>query len=87
MKIEKLYDEGCVGYNILEVRPVEVHEMLILKEQIEKVVKSHKENSEKKLYINDEQLTQMWAILSVLTEGSSLNEPSAFEKYLKTHEI
>ena len=57
--------------------------MFELNNRIKNVLDSHKEGSEKKEYVSDDDLKLMYAILSVFTKEYSSTQTSAFDDFLK----
>ena len=59
-----------------------MRQMHELNNRIKSVLDSHKEGSEKREYINDDDLNLMHAILSVFTREYSSTQTSAFDDFL-----
>ncbi len=53
-----------------------------LNNRIKNVLDSHKEGSEKKEYVSDDDLKMMYAILSVFTKEYSSTQTSAFDDFI-----
>ena len=81
IKSEKTY--AIVGTSILDINNKEMNQMHELNNRIKNVLDSHKEGSEKKEYISDDDLKLMYAILSTFTKEYADTQTSAFDKFLK----
>lgn len=86
MYVEKNFGNAVISTDITGINSTEMYQMHQMKERVAQVLKSHsqKDNS-KKEYLSDEELTQIWAILSVFTEDYSKGNRSEFDKYVENH--
>ena len=81
---EKSY--AIVGTTISDINNREMRQMYELKNRIKNVLDSHKDNSEKKEYISDDDLRLTHAILSVFTKEYADTQTSTFDDFLKEQE-
>ena len=81
IKSEKTY--AIVGTSILDINNKEMKQMHELNNRIKNVLDSHKEGSEKREYISDDDLKLMHAILSIFTKEYADTQTSAFDEFLK----
>jgi len=84
MNVVKEKAQGIVGYNICDIRPVEMKYMCVVCDKVKSILDNHKDPKAKKEYLGDDDLEKIWAILSVLTRDSELSSrPTEFELFLK----
>lgn len=83
MNIKSNESYGVVSYNIEDVNLNEMRQMAELKDKINNVLESHAKDSEKRKYVNDDDLKLMHAVLSVFTKDYKNNTESAFDAFLK----
>lgn len=83
MEIKSNKTYAIASTDIRDINNKEMRQMHELKERIQNVLNSHKDNSEKKEYISDDDLKLMHAILSVFTKEYSSTQTSAFDKFLE----
>lgn len=86
MKIKGNEAYGIVSTDVMDINNKEMQQMHGLNNRIKNVLNSHKEDSEKKEYISDDDLKLMSAILSVFTKEYSDTQTSAFDDFLKESE-
>ena len=82
MKIKGNKSYGIVSTDVIDINNKEMNQMYELKNRIKNILDSHKEGSEKKEYVSDDDLTLMHAILSVFTKEYALTQTSAFDDFL-----
>lgn len=76
--------EYCLAStDVHDINNKEMRQMHELNNRIKSVLDSHKEGSEKREYINDDDLNLMHAILSVFTKEYANTQTSAFDDFLK----
>ena len=83
MKIISNCEYAIASTDVRNINNKEMRQMHELKTRIKEVLDSHKKESEKKEYINDEELSMMHAILCVFTKEYSSTQTSAFDDMLK----
>ena len=83
MKIESNKSYAIVSTTIRDINNREMRQMHELKNNIKSVLDSHKPDSKEKKYISDDDLTLMYAILSVFTKEYESTQASAFDDFLK----
>lgn len=83
MKIKGNKSYGIVSTDVIDINNKEMQQMYELKNRIKNVLDSHKEGSEKKEYVSDDDLTLMHAVLSVFTKEYADTQTSAFDDFLK----
>lgn len=83
MKIKGNKSYGIVSTDVVDINNKEMNQMFELNNRIKNVLDSHKEGSEKKEYVSDDDLKLMYAILSVFTKEYSSTQTSAFDDFLK----
>ena len=83
MKIKGNKSYGIVSTDIIDVNNKEMQQMYELKNNIKNVLDSHKPDSKEKKYISDDDLTLMYAVLSVFTKEYESTQISAFDEFLK----
>ena len=86
MKIKGNKSYGIVSTDVVDINNKEMNQMFELNNRIKNVLDSHKEGSEKKEYVSDDDLKLMYAILSVFTKEYSSTQTSAFDDFLKEQE-
>lgn len=86
MKIKSEKSYAIVGTTICDINNREMRQMHELKLRVKAVLDSHKDGSEKKEYISDDDLKLMHAILNVFTKEYSDTQTSAFDDELKAME-
>lgn len=82
MEIKQNKTYAIASVDIRDINCREMRQMYELKNRIGDVLNSHKDNSEKKEYINDDDLKLMHAILSVFTKEFADTQTSAFDEFL-----
>lgn len=80
IKFEKSF--AIAGTTIENINNREMRQMHELNNRIKNVLDSHKEGSEKKEYISDDDLKLMHAILSVFTKDFAESQESAFDTWM-----
>ena len=76
--------EYCLAsIDVRDINNKEMRQMYELNNRIKNVLDSHKEGSEKREYISDDDLKLMYAILSTFTKEYADTQTSAFDKFLK----
>lgn len=86
MKTNKNRGEGIVSYDILDLTPAEMQAIIKIRQRIAKIILNHSsEKGEKKMYLGDEELKQIWAILTVLSEDVKSDATTAFDSILDRH--
>lgn len=83
MKIKKDYGQGITSIDILNVNMLEVRQMIELKNRINDVLVNHSEGHEKKIYISDDDLTLMCAVLRTFVGDVETSMTSSFDATLK----
>lgn len=84
MKISKTHGTGVVGYDILDINPLEMHEMCTIRTRVFNVLKSHQKwHKGKKLYLSDDDLETIAAILTEFTKDADKLAESVFSKRKK----
>jgi hypothetical protein len=84
MKINKSHGTGIVSYDILDINPLEMHEMCAIRTRVFTVLKSHQKwHKGKKLYLSDDDLETIAAILTEFTKDADKLAESAFLKRKK----
>ena len=83
MKIISNREIALTSTDVRGINNKEMRQMHELNNRIKAVLDSHKEGSEKREYISDDELKLMSAILSVFTKEYSNTQTSAFDDYLK----
>ena len=86
MKTNKNYGQGVTSIDIIDVNMLEVRQMNELKNKINDVLVNHKEKKEKKIYLSDDDLTLMYAILRTFTKDVDSSMTSSFDETLKEME-
>ena len=87
MKINTKQGYGIVATNIEGINNVEMSQMVEMRQKVKRVLDSHKGNG-KKEYISDSDLTTIFAMLSVFTQGQEDDvNTSAFDDFLKITSI
>ena len=86
MKIKGNKSYGIVSTDVMDINNKEMNQMFGLNNRIKNVLDSHKEGSEKKEYVSDDDLKLMSAILSVFTKEYEPTQTSAFDDFLKEQE-
>lgn len=86
MKIISNREYAICSTDVRGVNNYEMRQMRELNSRIKNILDSHKEGSEKKEYISDDDLTLMHAILSVFTKEYADTQTSAFNDFLKEQE-
>ena len=86
MKIKGNKSYGIVSTDVMDINNKEMNQMFELNNRIKNVLDSHKEGSEKKEYVSDDDLKLMSAILSVFTKEYESTQTSAFDDFLKEQE-
>lgn len=81
MKANKNYGEGVVSYDIFEISNAEMDQMIEMRNRVGEVISNHLTNSDKKIYLSDNELVKVWSILSVLTKDATHRPTSEFEKF------
>lgn len=81
IKLNKQFSIASVS--IENINGKEMRQMHELKNRIKNVLNSHKDNSEKKEYVSDDDLKLMHAILSVFTKEFADTQTSTFDKFLE----
>jgi len=82
MKIISNREFALTSTDVRGINNKEMRQMHELNNRIKSVLDSHKEGSEKREYINDDDLNLMHAILSVFTREYSSTQTSAFDDFL-----
>lgn len=82
MKIILNREYALVSADVRGINNREMRQMFELNDRIKAVLDSHKENSEKREYISDDDLKLMHAILSVFTRDYANTQESEFDKFL-----
>lgn len=82
MTIKSNISTGVVGYNIMDVNPNEMGQMVELNNRINDVLASHAKDSKERKYVSDDDLRFMRAILSVFTKEYKGEITSAFTDFL-----
>lgn len=86
MRINSKRGFGVISTSIEEINNVEMRQMVEMKQKVKRILDSHKDN-EKKEYISDDDLTIIFAMLSVFTEGQEDEWfTSSFDDFLKKQE-
>lgn len=83
MKVISNREFALTSTDVRGINNKEMRQMHELNARIVEVLDSHKEGSEKKEYISDEDLNLMHAVLSVFTKDYSNTQTSAFDDFLK----
>lgn len=83
MKIKGNKSYGIVSTDVIDINNKEMQQMYELKNRIKNILDSHKEGSEKKEYVSDDDLKMMHAVLSVFTKEYESTQTSAFDDFLK----
>lgn len=83
MKIISNREYAIASTDVRDINNKEMRQMYELNNRIQDVLNSHKPNSKKKKYINDDDLKLMHAILSVFTKEYKNTQKSAFDDFLK----
>lgn len=84
MNIKKERAQGVVGYDICDIRPVEMQYMVDMCNRVKSILDNHQNKDAQKEYLSDDDLKKIWAILSVFTRESDLStRPSEFEIFLE----
>jgi len=83
MKTNKNYGKGITSIDIIDVNMLEVRQMNELKNRINDVLVNHKEKKEKKIYLSDDDLTLMYAILRTFVQDCDSSMTSSFDETLK----
>ena len=87
MDINKKRAQGVVGYDICDIRPVEMKYMVDMCNRVKAILDNHQNKDAQKEYLSDDDLKKIWAILSVFTRESELStRPSEFETFLAEQE-
>ncbi len=87
MNIKKERAQGVVGYDICDIRPVEMKYMVDMCNRVKNILDNHQNKDAQKEYLSDDDLKKIWAILSVFTRESDLStRPSEFETFLAEQE-
>jgi hypothetical protein len=85
MKISKSHGTGVVSYDILDINPLEMHEMCAIRARVFTVLKSHQKwHKGKKEYLSDDELETIAAILTEFTKDADKLAESIFLKRKKT---
>ena len=80
MKTNANHGSGVVSYDILDLTPAEMDTMLEARETLRANLINHQPGSEqKKEYLSDEQLIDIFCILVRLTEGANLRPTNSFK--------
>ena len=79
MKTTTLTSIGICAYSIEDIRPVDMDAMIEAREILRANLRNHKSNN-KKEYLSDEQLTQMFRILVILTKDCEHRSTSSFKE-------
>jgi hypothetical protein len=82
MKIISNREFALTSTDVRGINNKEMRQMHELNNRIKSVLDSHKEGSEKREYINDDDLNLMHAILSVFTKEYADTQTSAFDDFL-----
>ena len=69
---------GIVSYDILDLTPSEMDQMIETREILRKNLVNHKKG-EKKEYLTDEQLTSIFSIFVRLTDGRQMQTTNSFK--------
>lgn len=87
MKTNGNEGKGIVSYDILDLTPTEMQAIIKMRQKVGAVIFNHRpENGDKKkMYLDDNELKQIWAILTVLSEDVKSNATTAFDSLLDRH--
>ena len=81
MKVAKAHGTGVVSYDILDITPLEMHELCAIRTRVFNVLKSHQKwHKGKKLYLSDDDLETIAAILTEFTTDAEKLAESVFTK-------
>lgn len=83
MKTSKNYGDGLVSVDVYDINMTEVKQMLDLNDRICEVLINHMQKDEKRVYISDNDLKLMSAILRVFTKDCAIESSSSFNNELK----
>lgn len=78
MKTMSNHGTGIVSYDILDLTPSEMDQMIETRELLRKNLINHK-SSEKKEYLTDEQLTDIFSIFVRLTDSRQMQTTNSFK--------
>lgn len=74
--------EGVIAYHVMNLTPLEMHELCVMRKRIYQVLESHQKDS-KKEYLSDDELITIAAMFGTLTSGCATLEESSFSKHRK----
>lgn len=84
MVTKAIRGEGIKSYCIENLTPHEFEQMCEMRTRVHKVLESHKHKSEKKVYLTDDELFIIEAMLQVLTGPYTVAETSDFDRMKKS---
>lgn len=83
MKVNLNHGNAVVSVDILDLNSVELKQMYVMRKRIAHVLKTHQSEEEKNEYLTDDELKDIWAMLSVFTEDYAPLLKSSFDEYLE----
>lgn len=84
MVTKAIRGEGITSYCIENLTPHEFEQMCEMRTRVHEVLESHKHKSEKKVYLTDDELFTIEAMLNVLTGPYTVVGTSEFDKMKKS---
>ena len=72
--------EGVIAYHVMNLTPLEMHELCVMRKRIYQVLESHQKDS-KKEYLSDDELITLVRMIGTLTSGCGTLEESSFSKH------
>ena len=82
MKVTTKEGYGVVSTNIVDVNNTEMRQMMQVKNRVNEVLASHKNDKVKNEYLNDDELLLIKAIFNVFTKGFEDTQTSSFDEEL-----
>ena len=83
MQINAIHDYGIHHYDITDINGAEMETICQLKERVDTVCESMKDNKKKTEYLTKEEYNMLRAVLSVLTRDCQVKRYNAFLEFLK----
>lgn len=83
MATKAIRGEGIISYSIEGLTPREFEQLCEMRTRVHEVLESHKHRSEKKVYLTDDELFLIEAMLEVLTGALAVIETSNFDRLKK----
>lgn len=75
--------EGIIAYHVMDLTPLEMHELCVMRKRIYQVLESHQKKDSKKEYLSDDELITLASMFGTLTSGCAALEESSFSKHRK----